>query len=140
MTLTRLPDWRSRLEKALDAITYLPFEWGSHDCGPSLAGRVVYAVTGEDVAAPWRGRYSTRAGALKVMRSAGFDNLGDLVASTLPEIHPSRARVGDLAAFPMDTPFGFALGVVTGERVHVLKAECIGTVGLLQCTRAFKVG
>lgn len=139
--LKRKPGWRSRFEAAIDEIKYVPFDWSTqHDCGPGLVGRLVHAMTGEDVAAPWRGRYSSRNGALRVMRNEGFDNLADLVASVLPEIHPSQARIGDIAAFEMASPFKFALGVVNGDRVFVLKPEGIGTMNLLAAKRAFRVG
>lgn len=138
--MKRLPDWRARFEREMDAIMRVPFAWGEHDCGPGLAGRLVLALTGEDLAAPFRGQYTDALGALRLVQAAGFDDLSDLVASMLPEVHPSKARIGDIAAFKMDTPFKSALGVVNGERVFVLRPEGIGTMGLLQAHRAFKVG
>ena len=138
--MKRLPDWRNRLEAALDDIRRSPFAWGEHDCGPSLAGRAVLALTGEDIAAPYRGRYRTASEAVRLIRDEGFESLGDMAASVLPEVHPSRARIGDIAAFRMDSPLGHSLGVVIGERVLVLRHEGVGTMSLLQAHRAFKVG
>jgi len=140
-TLVRRDDWRSRLEAAIDAVKAVPADWTKQaDCGPHLTGRMVEAQTGVDVAAPFRGRYTTAAGALRVMKAAGFDNLGDLVASLLPEIHPSQAGVGDIAAIADETPFRYALGVVDGERIFVLRPDGLGTVDLLAAERAFRVG
>lgn len=139
--LTRLPNWRSRFEAAIDEIKFVPFDWSTqHDCGPGLAGRLVYAMTGQDLTVRFHGKYNTAKGALKVMKSAGFDNLADLVASFLPEIHPSQASLGDIVAYEMDSPFGYALGVVNGERVFVLRPEGVGTMDMLAAKRAFKVG
>ncbi|WP_085025599.1 DUF6950 family protein [Ensifer aridi] len=138
--LKRLPDWRRRFEAAIDEIKALPFAWGDHDCGPGLAGRLAFALTGVDCAAQYRGSYDSAASALRVMHEAGFDNLGDLVAAILPEIHISAAAIGDIAAVPVNGPFGYALGVVNGERIFVLKETGVGTVDLLDATRAFKVG
>jgi hypothetical protein len=141
--LKRCDNWRSRFEAAIDEIKYVPFDWSTqHDCGPGLAGRLVYALTGEDLTVKYQGRYKTAKGALKVMRSEGFDNLADLVASFLPEYPggPCQASLGDIVAIPMDSPFGFSLGVVNGERVFVLRPEGVGTVDLLDAKRAFKVG
>lgn len=138
--LKRLPDWRRRFEEAIDDIKRRPFDWQSHECGTGLAGRLAYALTGVDCAAQYRGTYNSAASALSVMRGAGFDNLGDLVAALLPEVHISEASIGDIAAVPDESPFGYALGVVNGERIFVLRAEGIGTVDLLDATRAFKVG
>lgn len=137
----RLPDWRARFEAEIDSIKFVPFDWGAQfDCWVGLAARVAFALTGVDHAAPYRGRYVSPEGALRVMKRAGHDNLADLVASHLPEIHPSQAALGDIAAIPMEDPFGFSVGVVNGERVFVLRPEGIGTVGLLDATRAFRVG
>jgi hypothetical protein len=140
MELTRLPDWRHRFAEQVDELRRIPFDWDGNDCVVGLAGNMVKALTGTDCVEPYRGKYSTAAGALKVVRSAGFENLGDMVASMLPEIHPSAAHVGDIAAIPMDSPFGFALGVVNGERIFVLMPDGVGTVDLLDATRAFRVG
>lgn len=144
--LIRLPDWRARFERAVDTVKSERFAWGGAgagdglDCGIGLVGLLVMAVTGEDVAAPYRGRYKTAKGALGVMRRAGFDNLGDLVASVLPEIHPSQAKIGDVAAIATDSAFGFGLGIVNGDRIFIIMPEGQGTVDLLDAKRAFKVG
>ena len=79
-------------------------------------------------------------GALGVLRNDGFADLGDLVASVLPEIHISRGRIGDVAAIPADDGFGFTLGVVNGERIFVLRPDGFGTVDLLAAGRAFRIG
>jgi hypothetical protein len=132
--------WRARFEAAVDEIKHRPFQWGEHDCGPGLAGAIVLAITGIDCAAQYRGTYDSAASAVRTMRDHGFENLGDLVAAMLPEIHPSMAKIGDIVAIPDQTPFGFALGVVNGERVFVLRETGMGTVDLLAASRAFKVG
>lgn len=139
--LTRLPNWRARFDAECDRIRLTPFSWGSHDCGPGLAGNLALAVTGVDVASHYRGRYTTMIGALRVLRNSGFSSLGDLVASLLPEHdHPSMARVGDVVAIASASAFGHALGVVNGERVFVLTERGIGTVDRSDAVRAFRVG
>lgn len=139
-TLVRLHDWRARFEATIDEIKSRPFEWYSHDCGPSLAGRLVEALTGVDLASTYIKPYHDDESAAAVIREAGFDTLGDLVGSLLPQIHPSQAQIGDIAAIPHSGPTGHALGVVNGERVFVLRPQGLGTVSLLQSTMAFKVG
>ncbi|CAN7446914.1 hypothetical protein LJR235_002872 [Pararhizobium sp. LjRoot235] len=138
--MQRLPKWRGRFEAVIDELKSKPFLWGDHDCGPGLVGNVVNAITGEDPAKPYRGKYFDAKGALRIIKRKGFANLGDMVASMLPEIHPSQAKIGDIGAIKTDSAFGYALGVVNGERVFVLMEDGIGTVDLLQCERAFKVG
>jgi hypothetical protein len=139
--MKRLPDWRARFERTVDELRARPFDWSQqHDCFVGLVAPLVAAVTGADVAQAYRGRYASMRGAVRVMRNDGFKNLADLVATILPEQHPSMAKIGDIVAIPVDDPFGFSLGVVNGERVFVLRPDMAGTVDLLQSTRAFKVG
>lgn len=141
ITVTRIPGWRARLAVVLDELRRKPFAWGDNDCGYALAGRAVEAITGVDVALPYREAYTTPAGALAVLTKAGFTDLANLVATILPEIHPSQARVGDIAAIKTDTALGHGLGVVNGGgTILVLREEGIGTVSLLDADRAFRVG
>lgn len=135
----RRKDWRSRFEAAIDRLKAEPFEWGS-DCLFGLAVPILEAISDNaPLFTRFAGRYKTAKGALSVMRRAGFENLADLVASELPEIHPSRCRVGDIVAIPTEDDFGFSIGVVNGDRVFVKLQSGIGTRDLLEASRAFQV-
>lgn len=138
--MKRVADWRIRFDAEIDNIRRIPFAWGKHDCAVSLGARMVKAITGEDIAAEYRGRYKTAAGALKLLRKHGFDDLESLVASLFPEIPVSFARIGDVVVIPSDDEFGCSIGVVNGERIFVLREDGLGTVDLLRAKRAFKVG
>lgn len=139
--LVRVSGWRRALNAEIERLRRSPFAWGAHDCGPALAGGVVLALTGVDVAAPWRGRYDSAKGALDVLAADGFATLGDLVASLLPEYdHVSRARVGDLVAYAVPSPLGHALGVVVGERAMVMTETGLGTLNYLAAARGYRVG
>lgn len=137
----RRDDWRARYEATIDAIRVSPAvgEWGAGDCLTGLVGPVVEALTGADPFARFRGRYKTARGALGIMRRSGFANLADLVASDLPEIHPSECRVGDIVAIPSDDDFAYALGVVNGERAFVLQTNGLATRDMSEAVRAFRV-
>lgn len=138
--MKRLPGWRGRFDAAMDEIRRRPFAWGEHDCAIGLASHIVLAITGKDLAEPYRGRYKTARGAMLAIRKAGFDNLEDAIASLLPEIPVSFATIGDIVTIPVESDFKCSLGVVNGERVFVLRDDGVGTLDLLQAKRAFKVG
>lgn len=139
--LKRVPGWLAAYHTAIEEIRRTPFSWEAHECATGLAARVVEAITGQDIAAPYRGRYSDAVTALGVVRQAGFATLADLVASILPEYgHPSEAHIGDIAAIADDTPFGCALGIVNGDRIIVLTESGIGSVDRAKAWRAFRVG
>lgn len=139
--LKRKPLWRADFKRAIDDMRRRPFDWSTqYDCGMGLVVEVVKAITGHDFGAPYRGRYTTSAGALRVMRREGFENLADLAASMIPEIRPNECRIGDVVAYRTDSRFGYALGVVNGERAFVLTEDGMGTRDLLAAERAFRVG
>lgn len=136
----RKPGWNARLNAAIEGFRRTPMRYGEADCAV-LAAAAVEAITGARPGnAEWYG-YVDEASALAILKAGGFATLADLAASVLPEIHPSQATLGDIAAIPSDTPFGFALGVVSGDRIFVFGArfDGLGTVGLLTATRAFRV-
>lgn len=75
-----------------------PFVWGAADCLLSLADIIVEA-RGYDPAAPFRGRYTSRIGAIRITREyGGFE--GALAAMAVDagwrEISPPSAKVGDI--------------------------------------------
>lgn len=134
--------WRARFEAVIDDVKARPFDWSSHECVIGLCANTIQAITGVDLAAEYRGKFHDALSAARVMKGAGFSNLGDLAASFLEEYEggPAQAKIGDIVAIPDDTVFGYSLGVVNGERVFVLTEHGMGTVDLLTATRAFRVG
>lgn len=134
--MTRLPDWNARLSAYIDSVRRAPFEPGVLDCALFAAG-AVEAMTGADIAAEWRG-YRTLAEGVAKLRRAGFDNHVEALAATLPEIHPSQAALGDILAYAVDGPLGWALGVCNGERAFAMMETGLGTIETLQAKRAFR--
>lgn len=137
--MTRLPDWRVRLNAVVDEAMTKEFAWGSHDCAFGLAAPSVRALTGEPIAEEWVGTYSTALGALKRLKEEGYESVVDYVAKRFEEIHTSLARVGDLAAIKTEET-GWALGVFMGERIGVVTPAGYGTIERGLAQRAFKVG
>ncbi|AZV00293.1 DUF6950 family protein [Paracoccus kondratievae] len=139
-SLTRLPDWRARFAAEMDRQRRDPFAWGSQDCALGLAAGAVEAITGQDVAARWRGRYRSPSGARRALHKAGFTSLADLVASLLPEIAPAFANVGDIGLIEADGPLRQALCVVDASGLIVLTEAGHGRRPRHDMIRAFKVG
>jgi hypothetical protein len=137
---TRTPrraDWRPRLVAWLTEVTDRPFAYGSHDCALFAAG-AVEAMTGDDLAAEYRGAYQSLKGGLKLL---GKDGMADHVAvlrARFEEIPPAFAAVGDIAVIgEVGTP---ALGIFEGEHVVVLRDTGIGFIPRAAATMAFRVG
>lgn len=118
--LVRLDDWPSLMAAAFEVAARTPFAWGQHDC-VLFAGNIVEAITSIDPFAAYRNRYTTPAGALRIIkRGCPSGTLREMVARELgPEVVPLAARRGDVALIDCDPQAGFseALGICDGDRV-----------------------
>lgn len=136
MALHRIPAWRTALHEAVEAHRRVPFEYGRNDCA-LFAADCIKAMTGLDLASGFRGSYRSAGGAHRALKRAGHPDLVALAAHFFEEIPPMMAGAGDIAAF--DTPDGWALGVVAGERVTVLGLDGLGTLDRLTAAKAFRI-
>lgn len=134
--MKRLPDWRMRLEICMAATAAAPFDPGSVDCSLASADAVL-AMTGVDLAADFRGRYTTLKGGFKKLRKAGYADIATFMAAHLDEIPVAFGQIGDIAV--INTPEGPALGVVQGSRIYVRNRERLATLSLLQASRMFRL-
>lgn len=128
---------RAALAAFLRKVARTPYEPGRNDCALFAAG-AVDAMTWVDYAAPYRGRYTTLAGGIRILRRDGYADHIDLAAAHLREIEPALAKAGDIAVVPGDENLQ-ALGVVQGEVVYVLTPTGVGLVSRMEIQRAFEV-
>lgn len=136
--LVRLPDWQVRLTRWLVSVSTRAMVPGQHDCCIFVAG-AIEAQTGIDLAAPWRGRYSTFAGGRRILRKAGYEDHVALIAAHLAEAPVVLAQAGDIAVVPSD--FGAAGGIVQGTGVYVLSPSGrVAVVPMAPVQRLFKLG
>lgn len=101
---SRFPDWRERLAAFVLERRDAGFVWGARDCA-MFAADAIQAMTGDDVLAAWRGAYSSRFGALRALKRAGFDTLAELFDARLFR-RSGAPRAGDLICFhdgPLNT-------------------------------------
>ena len=132
----RLPDWKARLTDYLTQCAGQPYLLGRHDCALFAAG-AMEAVCGIDPAAPWRGRYITKAAGLRLVRRAGHADHVAVFAAALEEIAPAFAAAGDIAVVESDG--AQLLAVVQGEGVYVLQPSGLAIVGRAVMRRAFRL-
>lgn len=109
----RLHDWPERMNAALRRVAVQPFAWGTHDC-VTFAADVAEAMLGQDLLAPFRGRWTTEREAARVllelggMRAAVCSVLGPPLASHL------QARRGDVVMVEQE-PGRLMLAVANGS-------------------------
>jgi hypothetical protein len=137
MTMARVEHWERRLAEAVEAARAKPFVWGVHDC-PTFAFETRMILTGgEDVAALWRGRYTTALGGQRVMRRLGWASLEHMGNALLSEPRPSAllAQRGDVVL--ADSGLGF--GICTGASAVGMAPEGLVSVPLTSCRLAWPV-
>lgn len=137
--MKRTEGWRKRLASYVSACRSTPYELGTFDCWLFVAG-AIEAMTGKDLGLVQRGRYKTQRGALGVMKRDGAVDMAEFAEHRLTALpDPVMAQVGDVMAIPTDDAFGFALGILNGERILVVTPKGIDTRDRAEATRAFKV-
>jgi hypothetical protein len=92
---------------------------------------------GEDVAALWRGRYTSALGGERVMRRLGWSSLEEMGHALLGTPHDTArlARRGDVVL--ADTGLGF--GICTGATAVGMAPQGLVNVPLTACQRAWRV-
>ena len=129
--MKRREDWQGELDRLLTAARDRPFEWGKWDCCLFVADAII-AVTGEDVAAGLRARYSSLLEARWILRARfGSASIERSVAKLfslagIREIPPRFAHRGD----PVIVRRGpdFQIGVIGLNGLVVINSETKGLV------------
>jgi len=134
--MPRHPDWPHRLAAAITVARITPFAWSRNDC-PTFAFDTRRALTGEDAAALWRGRYGSYSGGLRLMRRLGWPSLAAMGDALLgaPLATPLLAQRGDIVL----SADGRGFGVCTGAQAVGMAPSGLVTLPLTTCTRAWRV-
>lgn len=135
--MPRVEHWERLLVAAIDTARGRPFVWGVHDC-PTFAFETRMILTGGvDVAARWRGRYTSALGGQRVMRRLGWSSLEETGHALLGEPRPAvlLAQRGDIVL--AETGLGF--GICTGASAIGMVPEGLVTVPLTSCRLAWAV-
>jgi hypothetical protein len=142
--MARYSDWAARLEVFLFASTGRKFQYGSFDCCLFVCD-AVRAMTGRDLAHPFRGRYDSAKSASAMIRSAGLTSVAGLVAFVasqhgMEEIPVSRAARGDVVLLKRGLR-GSSLGLLALDGAHILVPVASGVMKVprMAGTRAWAV-
>jgi hypothetical protein len=135
--MPRVENWERRLVEAVDIARAKPFAWGDHDCASFAFETRTILTGGEDVAALWRGRYTTALGAQRVMRRLGWASIEAMGRSLLgePRETPLLAQRGDIVL--AETGLGF--GVVIGATAAGISSDGLSFAALTSCQLAWAV-
>ena len=135
--MPRVENWERRLVEAVEIARTKPFAWGEHDCASFAFETRTILTGGEDVAALWRGRYTTALGAHRVMLRLGWASIEAMGRSLLdePRETPLLAQRGDIVL--ADNGLGF--GVVIGATAVGMSSDGISFAALNSCQLAWAV-
>jgi hypothetical protein len=133
----RVCGWVSLLTARLEAAGDRPFAWGSHDCATWAFDLRRDLTGGADVAADWRGRYTTPLGAQRVMRRLGWHDLEAMGRDLLgdPRATPLLAQRGDIVLGGEDPAFG----ICAGARAAFVAPQGLVQLPLAACALAWRV-
>jgi hypothetical protein len=133
--VTRIDGWERLLAEAVETARSTPFQWGVTDCACWAFDVRARLTGGEDVAARWRGRYTSAAGSVRIMRSLGWSNIEAMGRALLGAPLPAvlLAQRGDLVL--MEKGFGVCLGA---QAVGMGEAG-LGWAAMPSCRMAWRV-
>jgi hypothetical protein len=126
----RVKHWEQKFAEQIKAAQVKPFEWGTFDCC-MFAADAVLALTGVDLAADFRGKYSDEAGAQAFI--ATYGDLAALVSAKtadkdMAEINLKFAQRGDLVL--VNNADRQTLGLVGLDSRFVLCTTKLGLVSI----------
>jgi hypothetical protein len=143
----RKPNWQTLLHEFLEKRVREPFTWGGNDCA-LFAADAVNVITGTDLGAGFRGKYSDQAGALALMKTTcGTEDALALAvylcaqAKFVPWASVAYAQRGDVIV--LKNPDGsHSLGIVALDGRHALfvTEDGLRRMKVLSCVAAWKVG
>jgi hypothetical protein len=142
--MERRTNWQRALDDFLRTHQNRSFEYGRWDCCLFVCDAIA-EMTGIDLAAPYRGKYSTRAGAFRAIReqlgTASIHAVAENAAAvhSLPEIQVSHARRGDMVLIGRGRDHSLGLVALSGADVIVTSKRGLWRLPLSRAVRAWHV-
>lgn len=144
---SRVKGWEIALARVIEHHAQTPFAWGESDC-LTMIGDAAAALTGFDPMADYRGRYASGGGAARMLKKAGFGDIGAALASRFEEVAPAMARRGDAGVVETTVRGKIVLAavVITGAEVTGKSSPGkaggtgLSSVSRDRLVRAFRVG
>lgn len=132
----RLSGWDQALSEYLAAKRAEPFAYATNDCCTFAAGAVL-AMTGVDPMAEYRGRYFTRLGSLRALRTIGPEHSRGSVKAAwnvrFATVPVGLAQRGDLAFYQE------SVGVIAGAFAWFVSEDGLVRVPMRKWEKAWKV-
>lgn len=145
----RKDNWDALLHAFIDSRVEIPFAWGSSDCATFVCD-AIQTMTGTDVYDDFRGRYKTKVGAAKAIKSVcgglTYEDAIEHVTKKFEMVeipHVNFAQRGDVVLFDSEEGgLGTALGLVyfNGQDAIFVSPAGLKRIPVSKCRRAWVVG
>lgn len=142
--MQRRSDWQEALDEFLRAHQNRRFEYGKWDCCLFVCNAIV-SMTGVDLAGSYRGKYSTRTGALHAigeqLGTASVQAVAEnaAVAHKMPEVPVLRAHRGDMVLIARGRDYSLGLVALNGRETIVASKRGLWRLPLSRAVRAWQV-
>lgn len=142
--MKRRTGWQEALDKFLRAHQDRPFEYGKWDCCLFVCDAIV-EMTGVDLAVSYRGKYSTRIGAMRTIGElvgmASVRAVAENAATVygMPEIPITHAHRGDMVVVRRGRDYSLGLVALNGREVIVSSKRGLWRLPLSCAIRAWQV-
>ena len=142
--MRRRSDWQLALDEFLRANQDRSFEYGTWDCCLFVCDAIV-AMTGVDLAASYRGKYSTRKGALHaISEQLGTASIQAVAATAaaahdMPELPVPYAHRGDMVLVGRGRDYSLGLVALNGRDVIATSKRGLWRLPLSRAVRAWQV-
>jgi hypothetical protein len=137
-------DWQNVLDEFLHAHRDQPFEYGKWDCCLFVCDAII-EMTGVDLAASYRGKYSTRTGALHAIGeqigTASIQAVAANAAAThhMAEVSVLHAHRGDMVLVARGRDYSLGLVALNGREAIVTSKRGLWRLPLSRALRAWQV-
>ena len=133
--MQRYADWPDRLINFIAVRDRYPLKWGFTDCS-LFASDAINAMNGSDPAHWFRGKYTTKKQAFKLLKQFGGGGLTETTEKIMkdmryPEIRPDEANSGDLVLINVENVHPDAFGLTSAIMATPEVAIAQGKDGLV---------
>ena len=133
--MQRYADWPDRLINFIAVRDRSPLKWGFTDCS-LFASDAINAMNGSDPAHWFRGKYTTKKQAFKLLKQFGGGGLTETTEKIMkdmryPEIRPDEANSGDLVLINVENVHPHAFGLTSAIMATPEVAIAQGKDGLV---------
>jgi hypothetical protein len=143
--LTRFSDWQSRFDFFLKQHALRSFHYGTWDCCLFVCG-AIHAMTGVDLAAPYRGRYESQVQAYEqILAQTGRKTLSGAVEQITSQFSMRKLETvalagrGDVILIKRGRDYSLGVVSLNGRQVIVVSSFGLVSIPLARGLRAWRV-